>query len=191
VQGSLKEALPHGKREFFAVRVDPQLVDKLLAHGVVVKGTASGGIVPTFLSWAVPAVIFYIFWFMLFRGVAERQGLGGLKVYVETDTKVTFKDVAEAKFELEEVVSCSWNPRAYGRLGADCPRAFCSSGPRAPARRCWHERSRERRTFHSFPYRDPSSLKSGPDGSARIRCVPCLPRIAAKRYRRRIGRCRG
>jgi autotransporter passenger strand-loop-strand repeat protein len=43
VQGSLKEALPDGKREFFAVRVDPQLVDKLLAHGVVVKGAPSGG----------------------------------------------------------------------------------------------------------------------------------------------------
>jgi cell division protease FtsH len=33
IQGSLKEALPDGKREFFAVRVDPQVVDKLLAHG--------------------------------------------------------------------------------------------------------------------------------------------------------------
>jgi len=45
VQGTLKEALPDGKREFFAVRVDPQLADKLFAHGVVVKGTPSGGIV--------------------------------------------------------------------------------------------------------------------------------------------------
>jgi cell division protease FtsH len=140
VQGSLKEALPDGKREFFAMRVDPQLVDKLLAHGVVVKGAASGGIVQTILSWVVPAVIFYMLWFMLFRGVAERQGLGGLmtagksraKVYVETDTKVTFKDVAgveEAKFELEEVVSFLRNPRAYGRLGARLPKGILLVGP--------------------------------------------------------------
>jgi hypothetical protein len=47
VQGTLKEALPNGKREFFAVRVDPHLVDKLLAHGVVVKGSPSGGIIQT------------------------------------------------------------------------------------------------------------------------------------------------
>jgi cell division protease FtsH len=140
VQGALKEALPDGKREFFAVRVDPQLVDKLLTHGVVVKGAPSGGIVQTILSWVVPAVIFYMIWYMLFRGVAERQGLGGLmtvgksraKVYVETNTKVTFKDVAgveEAKFELEEVVSFLRNPRAYGRLGARLPKGILLVGP--------------------------------------------------------------
>ena len=32
IKGSLKEALPNGKREFYAVRVDPQLEDKLAAH---------------------------------------------------------------------------------------------------------------------------------------------------------------
>jgi AAA+ superfamily predicted ATPase len=42
---------------------------------------------------------------------------------------VTFKDVAEAKFELEEVVSCSWNPRAYGRLGARLPEGILLVGP--------------------------------------------------------------
>jgi cell division protease FtsH len=66
VQGTLKEALPDGKRAFFTVRVDPQLVDRLLAHGVVVKGVASGGIVQTILSWVVPAVIFYLLWSLLF-----------------------------------------------------------------------------------------------------------------------------
>ncbi len=140
VQGTLKEALPNGKREFFAVRVDPQLVEKLLAHGVVVKGTPSGGVVQTILSWVIPAVIFYMLWFMLFRGLAERQGVGGLmtvgksraKVYVETDTKVTFKDVAgveEAKFELQEVVSFLRNPKAYGRLGARLPKGILLVGP--------------------------------------------------------------
>jgi cell division protease FtsH len=68
-----------------------------------------------------PAVIFYGIWMFLFRHFAEKQGFGGLmtvgksraKVFVETDTKVTFKDVAgvdEAKFELQELVAFLRNP---------------------------------------------------------------------------------
>ena len=129
IQGSVKAPLPSGKSEFFAIRVDPQLADKLAKHGVVVKGAPSGGLIQTILSWVVPAIIFYVIWMIVFRRFAEKQGIGGLmavgksraKVYVETDTKVTFKDVAgveEAKFELEEVVAFLRDPKAYGRLGA-------------------------------------------------------------------------
>src|SRR6185437_5166731 len=76
----------------------------------VVNGAAPSGVVQTILSWVVPVVIFYLVWMFLFRRLADKQGFGGLmtvgksraKVYVETDTKVTFKDVSgvdEAKFE--------------------------------------------------------------------------------------------
>ena len=140
IQGSLKEPLPSGKREFFAIRVDPQLADKLAKHGVVVKGAPSGGLIQTILSWVVPAIIFYVIWMIVFRRFAEKQGIGGLmaigksraKVYVETDTKVTFKDVAgveEAKFELEEVVAFLRDPKAYGRLGARVPKGILLVGP--------------------------------------------------------------
>jgi cell division protease FtsH len=59
-------------------------------------------------------------------------GKSRAKVYVETNTKVTFKDVAgvdEAKFELEEVVAFLRNPRAYGRLGARVPKGILLVGP--------------------------------------------------------------
>jgi len=140
VQGTLKEPLASGKTQFFAVRVDPQLAEKLSSHQIVVKGAPSGGIVQTILSWAIPAVIFYGIWMFLFRHVAERQGFGGLmtvgksraKVFVETDTKVTFKDVAgvdEAKFELQELVAFLRDPKSYGRLGARVPKGVLLVGP--------------------------------------------------------------
>ncbi|HEY7242804.1 MAG TPA: ATP-dependent zinc metalloprotease FtsH [Xanthobacteraceae bacterium] len=140
VEGVLKDPLPSGKRTFYTVRVDPRLADKLAAHDVVIRGTPSGGIIATILAWVVPAVIFYLIWTMVFRRVAERQGLGGFmtvgksraKVYVETETKVTFKDVAgvdEAKFELEEVVAFLRDPRSYGRLGARVPKGILLVGP--------------------------------------------------------------
>ncbi len=140
IQGTLKEALPDGKKEFYAVRVDPQIFDKLAAHQVVVNGAATGGLVQTILSWVVPVVIFYLIWMFLFRRLAEKQGFGGLmtvgksraKVYVETDTKVTFKDVAgvdEAKFELQELVAFLRDSKSYGRLGARVPKGVLLVGP--------------------------------------------------------------
>ena len=63
------------------------------------------------------------------------QGFGGLmtigksraKVYVETDTKVTFRDVAgvaEAKYELQEVVAFLRDPKS-GAWARASPRACC------------------------------------------------------------------
>jgi cell division protease FtsH len=140
IRGTLKQPLGDGRRVFVTNRVDPQLADKLGSHGVTVTGAASGGLITTLLSWVVPAVIFYLVWMYLFRRVAERQGFGGLmsigksraKVYVETDTKVTFKDVAgvdEAKFELQEVVAFLRDPKGYGRLGARIPKGILLVGP--------------------------------------------------------------
>ena len=140
VQGTLKEPLADGKRDFFAVRVDPQLAEKLENHQVVVNGTPSAGLLQSILSWVIPVAIFYALWMFVFRRIAEKQGFGGLmtvgkshaKVYVETDTKVTFKDVAgveEAKFELQELVAFLRDPKSYGRLGARVPKGVLLVGP--------------------------------------------------------------
>jgi cell division protease FtsH len=59
-------------------------------------------------------------------------GKSKAKVYVETDTKVTFADVAgvdEAKEELKEVVAFLKDPKSYGRLGARMPKGVLLVGP--------------------------------------------------------------
>src|SRR5712664_2817734 len=140
IQGTLKEPFPDGRKEFYTVRVEPELADKLRAHGVVITGAPSSTFLSTILSWVLPIFIFYLIWTYGFRRMAERQGLGGLmsigksraKVYVETDTKVTFKDVAgvdEAKFELQEVVAFLRDPTSFGRLGARIPKGILLVGP--------------------------------------------------------------
>ena len=141
IRGSLKVPLPSGTHDFVTTRVDPQLADKLATHGVVVEGTSpSSGVLEIVLLWVGTVIFIYLIWMIAFRNIAQRQGFGGLmtvgksraKVYVETDTKVTFEDVAgveEAKFELEEVVAFLRNPRAYGRLGARVPKGILLVGP--------------------------------------------------------------
>lgn len=140
IQGKFKDKQPDGKTAFVTARVDAQLAERLAAKGITVTGVPSGGFIQTLLSWVVPAFMFYLIWVFLGRRVMDKQGFGGLmsigksraKVYVETDTKVTFADVAgveEAKFELQEVVQFLKDPKAYGRLGAHVPKGILLVGP--------------------------------------------------------------
>ena len=59
-------------------------------------------------------------------------GKSKAKIYVESDTGVTFADVAgvdEAKDELREVVDFLRNPEEYGRLGGRMPKGVLLVGP--------------------------------------------------------------
>jgi cell division protease FtsH len=140
IQGKLKEPTANGQSYFATVRVDPAFAEKLSSKGVTVTGVSPNNWLATLLSWVIPIGLFYLVWTFGFRRLAERQGLGGLttigksraRVYVETDTKVTFANVAgvdEAKAELQEIVAFLKNPQDYGRLGARAPKGILLVGP--------------------------------------------------------------
>ncbi|HET7823829.1 MAG TPA: ATP-dependent metallopeptidase FtsH/Yme1/Tma family protein, partial [Anaeromyxobacter sp.] len=141
ITGEFKDPVD-GKKRFATVRVDTDLAKDLGDHGVEVAGRLQNDVVPLILSWVVPIALFSAIWMFLGRRMARQLGGpgGGLmsigkskaKVYVETDTKVTFADVAgvdEAKDELREVVEFLKDPKGHGRLGARMPKGVLLVGP--------------------------------------------------------------
>jgi cell division protease FtsH len=139
IRGELKEPVK-GKTRFATTRVEPELVDELSKYDVKFAGHMESPWLPMLLSWVVPIVLFAGVWVYLSRKMAGRVGPDGLmsigkskaKVFVETDTKVTFVDVAgvdEAKEELQEIVTFLKDPGQYGRLGARMPKGILLVGP--------------------------------------------------------------
>jgi cell division protease FtsH len=139
VQGRFKAPF-NGKSLFLSTRVDPDAAAAFEKAGVEVTGGSDSNWLSTILSWVVPMLLFFGVWMFLFRGFAERQGMGGLinigkskaKVYVERETGVSFEDVAgadEAKLELMEIVSFLKDKEKYGHLGARIPKGILLVGP--------------------------------------------------------------
>jgi cell division protease FtsH len=139
IQGTLKEPLPGGQKQFMTTRVEPAFARELEQHGIRFTGQIESTFLRDLLSWIVPMALFIGVWMLLLRRMGGGIG-GGLmqigksraKVYVETDTKVTFADVAgvdEAKAELQEIVAFLKDPGAYGRLGGRMPKGILLVGP--------------------------------------------------------------
>ncbi|ABD70135.1 FtsH-2 peptidase. Metallo peptidase. MEROPS family M41 [Rhodoferax ferrireducens T118] len=139
VIGRLKT--PEGnKTTLAAVRVEPELAARLEKYKVPYSRTVDNTFLRDLLSWIVPALVFFGLWFFLFRSFANKQGMGGFlsvgksraKIYMQTNTGITFADVAgvdEARHELEEVVDFLKHPQEYGRLGAHIPKGVLLVGP--------------------------------------------------------------
>ncbi|MBN8956345.1 MAG: ATP-dependent zinc metalloprotease FtsH [Rhizobiales bacterium] len=141
IQGTLKEPLPGGQKQFITTRVDPAFASELEKYGVRFTGQIESTFLRDLLSWVMPVALFFGLWWYLGKRFADTQGLGGglmsigkskAKIYVESDTGVTFADVAgvdEAKDELREVVDFLRNPTEYGRLGGRMPKGVLLVGP--------------------------------------------------------------
>jgi cell division protease FtsH len=139
IQGDLKQPV-NGKSEFVTTRVPPDIASELAKYNVQFSGEVQSTFLSTLLSWVVPTLLFFGIWVFWFRRLAQKQGFGGFmsigrsraKIYVETDTKTAFSDVAgvdEAKEELTEVVQFLKDPKQYGRLGARVPKGVLLVGP--------------------------------------------------------------
>ena len=139
ISGRLKVA-EGPKTVLVAARVEPDLAARLDKYNVPYSRIVENTLLKNLASWIVPSLVFFGLWFFLFRSFADKQGMGGFlsigksraKIYVQTNTGVTFADVAgvdEARHELEEVVDFLKHPQEYGRLGAHIPKGVLLVGP--------------------------------------------------------------
>jgi len=140
IQGTLATPVD-GKDKFITTRVETDLARDLAQYNVKFTGVVQSTWLKDLLGWVVPALVFFGIWMYVMKRFAEKQGLGGgfmsigkskAKVYMETDTKVTFGDVAgvdEAKDELKEIVAFLKSPREYSRLGGRLPKGVLLVGP--------------------------------------------------------------
>jgi cell division protease FtsH len=124
--------------------VDPGLEALLINHGVEISAEPieeGGSPWSTLLFGFGPAVLFIGFYVWMFRRAQQGGGMAGGLMGIgksrarrydkETDTKVTFDDVAgidEAENELVEIVDFLKNPPKYTRLGGTAPKGVLLIG---------------------------------------------------------------
>ena len=117
---------------------DAQLVPQLQAAHVRYSAAPQSAWLGTLLSWVLPAVVLVVLWNFMLRksaggGVGSMMGVtqSRAKVYVESNIKVRFADVAgidEAKGELMEVVQFLRDPERFRRLGGRIPKGILIVG---------------------------------------------------------------
>jgi cell division protease FtsH len=140
IQGKFNAPDAKSLTDFITTRVDPEIAQELSKYNVKFAGAIESTWLRDLLSWVVPIALFAGVWMFMYRRFASQQGFGGLmsvgrskaKVFVETDTKTTFADVAgvdEAKAELQEIVAFLKDPERYGRLGGRVPKGVLLVGP--------------------------------------------------------------
>jgi cell division protease FtsH len=140
IRGALKGKgeRPGQDQEFTTVRVnDPDLVKDLDDHKVNYSGYYESKFLRNILSWIVPIGIFFLIWRYAMKKMGPGMGVMSFgkskaKIFAESETKVTFADVAgidEAEEELQEVVEFLSNPGKFQKLGGRIPKGVLLVGP--------------------------------------------------------------
>ncbi len=128
------------KVSYSVVRTDDyNLIERLDKAGIKFEEIDEGGsvIVQTILSYGIMIVAFYLLMMLIMKSATKSGGVMGVgksnaKMHVQTETGVTFKDVAgqeEAKESLSEMVDFLEKPERYLQIGAKLPRGALLVGP--------------------------------------------------------------
>ncbi len=126
------------KRAFATVRVnDPDLVKELDERKISYSGRYENRFLSSLLSWILPLGIFFLIWRFAMKKMGSGMGVMSFskskaKIFAESDTKVSFADVAgidEAREELEEVVEFLKTPEKFQKLGGRIPKGVLLVGP--------------------------------------------------------------
>jgi cell division protease FtsH len=138
ITGTLKEKDKKPGQQFITIRVDdPSLVKELDEHKVDYSGRYESKFLSSALSWIIPIGIFFLIWRFAMKKMGPGMGVMSFgkskaKMFAESETKVTFADVAgidEAKEELQEVVEFLSNPGKFQKLGGRIPKGVLLVGP--------------------------------------------------------------
>jgi cell division protease FtsH len=138
INGKLKGKGEKGEQDFVTIRVeDPDLTQELDQHKVSYSGLYESKFLSSVLSWVIPLGIFFLIWRYAMKKMGPGYGVMSFskskaKLFAESETKVTFADVAgidEAKEELQEVVEFLKNPGKFQKLGGRIPKGVLLLGP--------------------------------------------------------------
>ena len=134
----------NGKEQVYKTGLwdDPDPTDRLYSKGVTfdkVIPRKESAIMNIFVNWILPFVIMIGLGQILSRSMAKRMGGNAMtfgksnaKIYAESETGVTFADVAgeeEAKDALKEIVDFLHDPKKYSDIGATLPKGALLVGP--------------------------------------------------------------
>ena len=134
----------NGKEQVYKTGLwdDPDLTDRLYSKGVTfdkVIPRKESAIMNIFVNWILPFMIMIAIGQLLSRSMAKRMGGNAMtfgksnaKIYAESETGVTFADVAgeeEAKDALKEIVDFLHDPKKYADIGATLPKGALLVGP--------------------------------------------------------------
>ncbi len=138
ISGTLKGKDNKPDQEFATIRVDdPGLVKELDDRKIDYSGRYDSKFLGSILSWVLPIAAMFLIWRFAIKRMGPGQGVMSFgkskaKLFAESETKVTFLDVAgidEAKEELLEVVEFLKTPDKFQKLGGRIPKGVLLVGP--------------------------------------------------------------
>jgi cell division protease FtsH len=125
-------------QKFTTIRVnDPDLVRELDESRVHYSGRYNNKFLTGIVSWILPFGILFLVWRFAMKKMGAGMGVMSFskskaKIFEESDTRVSFADVAgidEAREELEEVVEFLRTPEKFQKLGGRIPKGVLLVGP--------------------------------------------------------------